>query len=202
MSGKDETRPGPDLLASLPGEARASDAALLEAVRAMREAVRSDIAALRDEVAALRRAAEEGRPEPAREDLDLWGGRLEDRVDSVRPPAGAGAAVAADRVEAALQQLGDRVAAMFGGLEARLGQTSPLAEDGAAEKIGTALNTMSTMKYDTNQVRTELVRLRRSIDGLHLRGRAFLAPWFAFVFLLGMALESRAHLLYRWLWAN
>ena len=128
-------------------------------------------------------------------------GRLEDRVDSVRPPAGAGAAVAADRVEVALQQLGDRVAAMFGGLEARPGQASPLAEDGAAEKIGTALNTMSTMKYDTNHVRTELVRLRRRIDGLHLGG-AFFAPWTILVFLLGMALESRAHLLYRWLWAS
>ena len=75
MSGKDETRAGPDLLASLPGEGRASDPALAEAVRAMREALGSDIAALRDEVAALRRAEEEDRPEPAtREDLDLWGG--------------------------------------------------------------------------------------------------------------------------------
>ena len=70
MSGKDGTQPGPDLLASLPGEARASDAALVEAVKAtlaaMRDAVGSDIATLREEVAGLRRAAEAARwPIPA-----------------------------------------------------------------------------------------------------------------------------------------
>ena len=210
MSGKDGTRPGPDLLASLPGESRASDAALVEAVRAalgaMRDAVGSEIAALREEVAGLRRAAQADRPEPAtREDLDRLGGCLEDRMESLRSPAGgraedaARAAAAADRAEAAVERLADRIGAMFGRLDIRLAAMSP--KDGAAEKIEAALYTMSNMNYDANHVRTELVKLRRRVEG-HLGGRAFLAPWAIFVFLLGMALESRLQLLYRWLWAS
>ena len=205
VTGKGGTRSEPDLLASLPGEGPA----LPEALGAMREAVRVEIAALREEVAGLRRAAEADRPAPAtRADLELWGGRLEDRVGSPPSPAGGGAedaaraAATADRIEAAVERLGERVAARFGGLEARLGQAGPPPEDGSAAEIETALKTMSTMKFDSNQTATELVRLRRAISGLHFRWRAFLAPWVAFVFVLGMALESRAHLLYRWLWVE
>ncbi|MDD9992904.1 MAG: hypothetical protein OXP75_13995, partial [Rhodospirillales bacterium] len=52
-----------------------------------------------------------------------------------------------DRIEAALERLGDRVAARFGGLEARLAQASPLSDVGAEEEIESALMKMSARKF-------------------------------------------------------
>ena len=44
--------------------------------------------------------------------------------------------------------------------------------------------------------------IRTRMAGLRFGWRAVLAPWIVFVFILGMAFESRTLLLYRWLWAS
>ena len=200
----------PDLLASLPGEPAGTDTAILEGLR-------SGLAEVRDEVAGVRRALEADRPAPAtREELDAWGARLADRVESAaRPedpsPAGAMEAAAArtagaaDRIEAGLGRIEHRLAAEIDGLERRL--AAERAEGGAVPKeIGETLDTLNetaaARRVDYRLINDALAGLRRDIAGLEFRWRAFLAPWVVFVFVLGMAAESRILVLYRLLWAG
>ena len=186
----------PDLLASLPAEPRGPDAAVLEGLR-------TGLAKILDEVSGVRRVLEADRPAPAtREDLDAWAGRLADRVDSAARPDGASPPGAADRIEAGLVRVEQRVAAEIGGLERRLAADRP--EGGAVpDGIGKALEKeAAATRRDYRYIDARLAGLRRDIAGLKFRWRAFLAPWIAFVFVLGMAAESRIHVLYRLLWAG
>ena len=197
----------PDLLASLPGDPPGPDTAILEGLR-------RDLAKLLDEVAGMRRIVEADRPAPAtREDLDAWGERLADRVESAARPEGApptGAmedaaartAGAADRIEAGLGRIEHRLAAEIDGLERRLAAGRP--EAGVVpDGIGEALDKLTAAtRQDYRLIDTALGMLRRDVAGLRFRWRAFLAPWVVFVFVLGMAAESRILVLYRLLWAG
>ena len=190
----------PDLLSSLPGDPPGPDAAVLEGLR-------TGLAQVLDEVAGLRRIVEAERPAPAtREDLDALGARLADRMDAAArsdEPSPAGAAEdAAERIEAGLVRIGERLTVEIGGLERRL--AADRAEAGAVpEGIEETLKTMTARAHqDYDLINNTLVRLRRDIEGLGFRWRAFLAPWVVFVFVLGMAAESRILVLYRLLWAD
>ncbi len=197
----------PDLLASLPGEPAGTDTAILEGLR-------TGLAEVRDEVAGVRRTLEAERPAPAtREELEAWGARLADRVETAARPdepsptgamedAAARTARAADRIEAGLGRIEHRLAAEIDGLERRLAADRP--EAGAVpEGIEEALNKMTAgTRQDYRLIDTALGMLRRDVAGLRFRWRAFLAPWIVFVFLLGMAAESRILVLYRLLWAG
>lgn len=197
----------PDLLSSLPGDPPGPDAAVLEGLK-------SGLAKLLDEMAGLRRALEAERPAPAtREDLDALGARLADRVDAAArsdepSPAGAAedaagrAADAAERIEAGLVRIGERITVEIGGLERRLAAERP--EGGAVPKeIETALKNMSTStNFEYETISSSLRMLRRDVGALRFRWRAFLTPWVIFVFVLGMAVESRILVLYRLLWAG
>ena len=197
----------PDLLASLPGEPTGTDTAILEGLR-------SGLAKLLDEVAGVRRALEADRPAPAtREDLDAWGERLADRVESAARPEGAPppgvveeAAArtegAAERIEAGLERIEHRLTAQIGGLERRLAAARPeggAIPDGIEEAVEKAA---SGTRLDYRSINTTLGLLRRDIAGLRFRWRAFLAPWIVFVFVLGMVAESSIHVFYRLLWAG
>ena len=71
------------------------------------------------------------------------------------------------------------------------------------EGIEEALNKVTAgTRQDYRLIDTALAMLRRDIAGLRFRWRAFLAPWVVFVFVLGMAAESRILVLYRLLWAD
>lgn len=207
MSGGDR---GPDLLASLPAERAGPDAAALEEVRSV-------LAGLRDEVAGLRRELAE-RPAPATPDeLDAWGARLAEQVNAAARPEGADTAAgaeAAGRLDAALTRAVERLSAEIGMMDRRLAATSM---EGATQQIesaaaglesaterleGAAKKMGATMGNDIKTVNRLVGMLRNDFWGLRFGWRAFLAPWAIFVFVLGMALESRILLLYRWLWKD
>ena len=193
----------PDLLSSLPGDPPGPDAAVLEGLR-------TGVAQVLDEVAGLRRIVEAERPAPAtREDLDALGARLADRMDAAArsdEPSPAGAAEdAAARIEAGLVRIGERITVEIGGLERRLAAERPEAgavPEGIGETLDTLNETTAATRVDYRLINDALAGLRRDIASLRFRWRAFLAPWVVFVFVLGMAAESRILVLYRLLWAG
>lgn len=188
----------PDLLASLPAERPGPDPAALEGLR-------SGLAELREEVAGLRGALEAEGPAPATAGaLDAWGERLAGRMDAAaRPDGGDAVEAAADRIEAALARVSERLSAEIGVLDRRLGDSRPEGGGATAGHVDQAVEKMTARtRLDYGSIDTKLGMLRRDVAGLRFRWRAFLAPWVAFVFVLGMLLESRIHLLYRWLWVE
>lgn len=188
----------PDLLASLPAERPGLDTAALEGLR-------SGLAELRDEVAGLRSALEAEGPAPATAAaLDAWGERLAGRMDAAARPDGEHAVeAAADRIEAALARVSERLSAEIGVLDRRLGDSRAEGGGVTAGDLDEAVEKMTARtRLDYGSIDTKLGMLRRDVAGLRFRWRAFLAPWVAFVFVLGMVLESRIHVLYRWLWVE
>ena len=205
MSGAGGGDRGPDLLASLPAERAGPDAAALEEVRAR-------LAALCDEVAGLRRELAAERPAPAtREELDAWGARLSEQVNAVAPPEGANtgaSAEAAGQIDAALARAVERLSAEIGMMDRRLAAAFPPeggaeAFDSAAARIEEAAEkAVVAADREIGRVGNLVWRVQLDISELRFRWRAFLAPWAIFVFILGMALESRTLLLYGWLWKD
>ena len=188
----------PDLLASLPAERPSPDPAALEGLR-------SGLAELRDEVAGLRGALEAEGPAPATAGaLDAWGERVAGRVEAAaRPDGGDAVKAAADRIEAALARVSERLSAEIGVLDRRLGESRPDGGGVSADDLDEAVEKMTARtRLDYSLLDTKLGMVRRDVSGLRFRWRAFLAPWAAFVFVLGMVLESHIHLLYRWLWVE
>ena len=208
MSGGDR---GPDLLASLPAERAGPEPAALEEVRSV-------LAGLRDEVAGLRRELAAERPAPAtREELDAWGARLAGGMNAASGPKsadGAAVAAAADRLDAALVRAVERLSAEIGMMDRRLAATSMEGAteqlEGAAAGLGSATEQLeeaakkmgATMGNDIRSANRLVGMLRDDFRGLRFGWRVFLAPWAIFVFVLGMALESRILLLYGWLWKD
>lgn len=210
---------GPDLLASLPAERAGPDpqASLAAAL----EEMRSGLAALRDEVAGLRRELAAERPPPAtRDELDAWGARLAEGMSAATAPEGAdGTAIAdaADRLDAALSRAVGRLSAEIGMMEGRLAaaSTEGATEDGATERLESAASGLESATERLEEAAKTMGetagREFRSITGTFrglrdelraVRGgwRVFLVSWLIFVFILGMALESRSHLLSRLPW--
>ncbi len=202
MSGGDR---GPDLLASLPAERAGPDAAALEAVRSV-------LAGLREEVAGLRREMAVERPAPAtREELDAWGARLTEGMDAASGPEGSdgtATAAAADRLDAALTRAVERLSAEIGMMDRRLAAALPpeggaAAFESAAARIEEAAEkSIAAAGRKIERVVSLVWQVQQDIWGLRFRWRAFLGPWAIFVFILGMALESRILLLYGWLWKD
>ena len=207
MSGEGGGDRGPDLLASLPAERTGPG---LEP--AALEELRSGLAALRDEMAGLRRELAAERPAPAtREELDAWGARLAERVDAAARPEGTdtgASAEAAGRLDAALARAVDRLSAEIGMMDRRLAAAFPpeggaeAFESAAARIEEAAEKTIAAAGREVGRVMSILAAVQRDIWGLQFHWRAFLAPWAIFVFVLGMALESRILLLYGWLWRD
>ena len=200
MSGPGGGDREPDLLASLPAERPGADPAALEGVR-------SALAALRDEVAGLRGALEAQASAPATADaLDAWGERLAGRVDTV---GGAAAAVAAragamtdaaERIDAGLKRLCIDLELRIEPLEGPPPRRPPEGVtagdlDKAVERIA------SRAGVDYGAVRDTIAGLRGDLRAMRFR-RAVLASLAVVFFAAGMALESRIHLLYHWLWAG
>ena len=121
----------------------------------------------------------------------------------MRPRGGEAVEAAADRIEAALARVSERFSTEIGVLDRRLGDFRPDGGGATADDLDEAVEKMTARtRLDYGSIDTKLGMLRRDVAGLRFRWRAFLAPWVAFVFVLGMALESRIHVLYRWLWVE
>ncbi len=203
--GKSRRTARPDLLASLPDERPAPgiDPAAFEELRTAVHDIREQLAELREAASAERLAPEA---------LEAWGDKLVTRVveaartadapaddaaaaiavDTGRiEEAAAKAAAAAERIDGGLERTADRFAAEVKGMEI------------AVTRIETGLGKMrDNTSRESRRADRSLEDIRTRMAGLKFGWRAVLAPWIVFVFILGMAFESRALLLYRWLWIS
>ncbi len=218
--GKSRHTAQPDLLASLPEERPAPgiDPAAFEELRTAVQDIGERLAGLREAASGERQA------------LEAWGDQLVTRVveagrtaDAPADDAAAAvafhtgrieeaaakAAAAAERIDGGLESTADRFAAEVKGMEERLAEDRSTIRATAAgiESAVTRIETgLGTMRDDTSRESGRADRyledIRTRMAGLRFGWRAVLAPWIVFVFILGMAFESRTLLLYRWLWAS
>ncbi len=194
-----------DLLASLPGDRPAGgvDPAAFEELRTAMVNIGEQLAGLREAVRAAPVTAEA---------LAAWSDDLLKRLGAAARPADARAAEAAAKTEKAAEPIDRALARLSAEVE---GMGKSLAEDrseirtgtagieSAAARIETNLGKLSdNAGWDSNWILNRLEDIEKHMARLRFGWRAFLAPWVVFVFMLGMALESRIHLLYRWLWAS
>ena len=198
--GKSRRTGQPDLLASLPDERPApgiDSAAIQELLTEVRD--------LREKVAGLREAVSAERPAPVTpEALEAWGDKLVARVaEAARTAdapgdeaaatrikriedAAARAAAAAERIDGGLEGTADRVTAEVGAAATRIEAGFRIARDHVDRK--------------SRLVHRAVEELRTRVAGRRFGFGTVLVG--LIVFVLGMLLESRAHLLQLWLWAG
>ncbi len=224
--GKSRRTAQPDLLASLPDERPAPgiDPAAFEELRTAVQDIREQLAGLREAASAERLAP------VTPEALEAWGDKLVTRVVEVArtadapadnaaaaiavhtgrmEEAAAKAAAAAERIDGGLESTADRFTAEVKGMEEWLAEdrstirATAAGVESAVTRIETGLGKMrdNTSRESRRADRT-LEDIRTRMAGLRFGWRAVLAPWIVFVFILGMAFESRTLLLYQWLWAS
>ena len=199
----------PDLLASLPAEGPPASRPDPGIDPAAIEELLTEVRDLREQVAGLKEAVSTERPAPepaplTQEALEAWGDRLvarvaeagqaeaasgEDAAATVADHAGrieeaaAKAVAAAERIDGGLATTEDRVAAGIGEAVTRI-------EKGLAA-------TSNHASRQTRLVHMTLDDILKQTAGLKFGWKAVLAV--VTIFVLGMLLESQAHLLYRWL---
>ena len=216
--GKSRRTAQPDLLASLPGQrpALGIDPAAFEELRTAVQDIREQLAGLRDGVCAER---------PAPVTPEAWGDKLVTRVvEAARTADNAAAAIAvhtgrieaaaaksaaAERIDGGLESTADRFAAEVKGLEEWLAEerstirATAAGIESAVTRIETGLGKiLDNTSRESRRADRTLEDIRTRMAGLKFGWRAVLAPWVVFVFILGMAFESRTLLLYRLLWAG
>ena len=195
--GKSRGAGQPDLLASLPNERPApgiDPAAFEELLTGVQD--------LREQFAGLREAVSAERPAPVTpEALEAWGDNLVTRVAeaarTAAAPADEAAAVHIGRMEAAAAKAAAAAERIDGGLEGNADRVAAEIK-GAVTRIETGLATTRAAN------RTEARRADPILEVIETRVTGPRFGWWTvlaclIVFVLGMALESRIHILYRWL---
>ena len=201
--GKSRRTGQPDLLASLPDERPASgiDPAAFEELL-------TSVQDLRKQLAGLRESDSAERPAPVTlEALEAWGDKLVARVaeaartaDTPADDAAAAsikriedaaekAAAAAERIDGGLESTADRVAAKIKGMKS----TDTRMDTG----LGT---TRAHVTRETRRANPTLGGSRTRVAGPRFGLPMVLAGLIVLVF--GMLIESRIHILYRWLWTG
>jgi hypothetical protein len=202
----------PDLLASLPAEGPPASRPDPGIDPAAIEELLTEVRSLREQVAGLREAvsAERSAPEPApltQEALESWGDGLVARVaEAARPEAApeddaaaaiadhtgrieeaaAKAAAAAERVDRGMETTADRLAAEIEEAVTRI-------EKGLAA-------TRSQVIQQSGPIRGLLYDIVTQTAGPRFGPKTVLVWLIVLVF--GMLIESRALLLYKWLWSG
>ena len=195
--GKSRRTGQPDLLASLPDERPAPgiDSAAIEELL-------TEVRDLREQVAGLKGAESAERPAPVTpEALEAWGDKLVTRVaEAARTAdtpgdnaaatrikriedAAARAAAAAERIDGGLEGTADRVTAEVGAAATRIEAGFRIARD--------------HVDRNSRLVHRAVEELRTRVAGRRFGFGTVLL--FLIVFVLGMLLESRIHILYNWL---
>ena len=204
--GKSGRPAKPDLLASLPAERPPASQPAPGIDPAAFEELLTGVRDLREQVAGPREAESADRPAPVPaaltpEALEAWGDKLVARVAE------------AERTEAAPKD--DAAAAHIGRIEEAAAKAAAAAERIAGEQDSTADRVATEIEGAVTRIETGLATTRnanrqqsRQADpileeiltrtaGLRFGWRAVLL--FLIVFVLGMLLESRIHILYNWL---
>ena len=199
--GKSRRTGQPDLLASLPDERPAPgiDSAAIEELLTEVRDLREQFAGLREAVAADRPA-----PVPAAltpEALEAWGDKLVARVaEAARTeaaPKDDAAAAHIGRIEEAAAKAAAAAERIAGGQDSTADRVATEIE-GAVTRIETGLaTTRNANRQQSRQADPILEEILTRTAGLRFGWRAVLL--FLIVFVLGMLLESRIHILYNWL---
>ena len=202
--GKSRRTGQPDLLASLPDERPApgiDSAAIQELLTEVRD--------LREQFAGPREAESADRPAPVPaaltpEALEAWGDKLVARVAEAARTADApgdeAAATRIKRIEDAAARAAAAAERIDGGLEGTADRVT--AEVGAAATRIEAGFRITRDHVDRNSrlVHRAVEELRTRVAGRRFGFGTILAGLIVLVF--GMLIESRIHILYRWLWTG
>ena len=198
--GKSRRPAQPNLLASLPDERPGPgiDPAAIEEVLTAVQDLREQFAGLREAVSA------EGPAPVTLEALEAWGDNLVTRVAEAAQTADASGD---DAVVAHIGRMEEAAAKAAAAVQRNNAELNSIADQLAA--------TVKRMESAVARMETDLATLRDNIGGESRRSEPTLedirthtaGPRFGWwtvlacliVFVLGMALESRIHILYRWL---
>ena len=205
--GKSRRGGQPDLLASLPAEHPPSSRPEPSIDPAAIEELLAGVRELREQVAGVKEAASAERPAPVtREILDAWGDDLVARVaeatrTAAKPPAAPkddAAAAHIGRIEEAAAKATAAAERIGGGLDSTADRVAAeIAEAVTRIEAGLA-TTRERVSDQSRQAREALYAIETRVTGPRF-GWGTIFVWL-FVFILGMLLESRAHVIYRWLW--
>ena len=157
---------------------------------------------LQEQVAGLRKAEAAERPAPVTlEALEAWGDKLVARVAEAErteaAPKDDAAAAHIGRIEEAAAKAAAAAERIAGGQDSTADRVATEIE-GAVTRIETGLaTTRNANRQQSRQADPILEEILTRTAGLRFGWRAVLL--FLIVFVLGMLLESRIHILYNWL---
>ena len=200
--GKSRRTGQPDLLASLPDEHPPASQPAPGIDPAMIEELLTGVRDLREQVAGLREAESAERPAPVTlEALEVWGDKLVARVAEAErteaAPKDDAAAAHIGRIEEAAAKAAAAAERIAGGQDSTADRVATEIE-GAVTRIETGLaTTRNANRQQSRQADPILEEILTRTAGLRFGWRAVLL--FLIVFVLGMLLESRIHILYNWL---
>ena len=200
--GKSRRTGQPDLLASLPDERPPASQPAPGIDPAMIEELLTGVRDLREQVAGLTKAAAAERPAPVTlEALEVWGNKLVARVAEAErteaAPKDDAAAAHIGRIEEAAAKAAAAAERIAGGQDSTADRVATEIE-GAVTRIETGLaTTRNANRQQSRQADPILEEILTHTAGLRFGWRAVLL--FLIVFVLGMLLESRIHILYNWL---
>ena len=208
--GKSRRTGQPDLLASLPDERPPASQPAPGNDPASIEELLTEVRDLREQVAGPREAESADRPAsvPAAvpqaltlEGLEAWGdkhvARVAEAARTADAPGDEAAAARIERIEDAAAKAAAAAERIAGGLESTADRVTAEVE-GAVTRIETGLaTTRNANRQQSRQADPILEEILTRTAGLRFGWRAVLL--FLIVFVLGMLLESRIHILYNWL---
>ena len=208
--GKGRRGGQPDLLASLPAEHPPSSRPEPGIDPAAIEELLAGVRDLREQLTGLREAVSADRPAPVsetlpealtREILDAWG---EDLVTRVAEAARSEAVPKDDAAATHLRRI-EEAAAKAGAAAERIGGGLDSTADRVATEVGEAVTRIETGLMKTRDHVDRVSRLAHgALQDIETRVSGRFSKWTiiagVIVFALGMLLESRALIIYRWLW--
>jgi len=208
--GKGRRGGQPDLLASLPAEHPPSSRPEPGIDPAAIEELLAGVRDLREQLSGVNEAVSADRPAPVsetlpealtREILDAWG---EDLVTRVGEAARSEAVPKDDAAATHLRRI-EEAAAKAGAAAERIGGGLDSTADRVATEVGEAVTRIETGLMKTRDHVDRVSRLAHgALQDIETRVSGRFSKWTiiagVIVFALGMLLESRALIIYRWLW--
>ena len=203
--GKSRRTDQPDLLASLPDERPPASQPGPGFDPASIEELLTGVRDLREQVAGLREAGSAERPAPVTsEALEVWGDNLVSRVAEAARTADTPGDDAAAAVADHIRRIEDAAAKAAAAAERIDGGLESTADRVVAEIEGA----VTTMNEGLAKTRAQVIQQSRQADPiLEVIKTRVAGPRYGWrtvfvcliVFVLGMLLESRIHILYQWL---